>query len=30
LIAAITGATENSVSRRAERKGQEAHSGEIA
>ncbi|MGV8955945.1 MAG: ATP-binding cassette domain-containing protein [Cypionkella sp.] len=30
LIAAITGATENSVSRRAERKGQEAQSGDIA
>ncbi len=30
LIAAITGASENSVSRRAERKGQEAQSGEHA
>lgn len=30
LIAAITGATENSVSRRAERKGQEAQSGDLA
>lgn len=30
LIAAITGATENSVSRRAERKGQQAQSGERA